>query len=127
MTTKPSLGRPSKLTDELMKKAQDYADFGYEEQGDIVPSVAGLAVYLGIGRSTIYDNKDEFSDTLEQIQLKQEQKLINGGLIGSFNATIVKLMLSNHGYSDKQVIDNTSSDGSMSLGNIKVEFIGNEN
>lgn len=127
MTTKPPLGRPSKLTDELMKKAQDYADFGYEEQGDIVPSVAGLAVYLGIGRSTIYDNKDEFSDTLEQIQLKQEQKLINGGLIGSFNATIVKLMLSNHGYSDKQVIDNTSSDGSMSLGNIKVEFIGNEN
>lgn len=127
MTTKPPLGRPSKLTDELMNKAQDYADFGYEEQGDAVPSVAGLAVYLGVGRSTIYDNKSAFSDILEQIAQKQEQKLINGGLLGGFNATIVKMMLTKHGYSDKQVVDNTSSDGSMSPGGIKIEFIGNDN
>lgn len=127
MTTKPQLGRPSKLTDELMNKAQDYADFGYEEQGDAVPSVAGLAVYLGVGRSTIYDNKSAFSDILEQIAQKQEQKLINGGLLGGFNATIVKMMLTKHGYSDKQVVDNTSSDGSMSPSSIKIEFIGNDN
>ena len=40
--------------------------------------------------------------------------LINGGLMGDFNASIAKVMMTKHGYSDKQEIDNTSSDGSMS-------------
>jgi hypothetical protein len=39
--------------------------------------------------------------------------LIDGGLIGDFNPTITKLMLTKHGYSDKQEVDNKSSDGSM--------------
>ncbi|MDF7480882.1 DNA-packaging protein, partial [Proteus mirabilis] len=44
----------------------------------------------------------------------QEMKLINSGLAGDFNATITKLMLANHGYSEKQEVDHTSSDNSMS-------------
>ena len=108
-------GRPTKLTDELIGKAEMYLT-DYPSNGDIVPTVAGLSVYLDIAKSSIYkyrDESDRFSDTLERIESLQESKLVNGGLIGDFNATIAKLMLSNHGYSEKQVVDNTSSDGSM--------------
>lgn len=109
-------GRPTKLTDELISKAEMYLT-DYSSNGDIVPTVAGLSVYLDIAKSSIYKYRDEsarFSDTLERIESLQESKLVNGGLLGDFNATIAKLMLSNHGYSEKQVVDNTSSDGSMS-------------
>lgn len=37
-----------------------------------------------------------------------------GQLRGDLNSTIVKLLLANHGYSDKVQQDVTSSDGSMS-------------
>lgn len=109
-------GRPTKLTDELISKAEMYLT-DYPSNGDIVPTVAGLSIYLDIAKSSIYKYRDEsarFSDTLERIESLQESKLVNGGLLGDFNATIAKLMLSNHGYSEKQVVDNTSSDGSMS-------------
>ena len=109
-------GRPTKLTDELISKAEMYLT-DYPSNGDIVPTVAGLSIYLDVAKSSIYkyrDESDRFSDTLERIESLQESKLVNGGLLGDFNATIAKLMLSNHGYSEKQVVDNTSSDGSMS-------------
>ena len=108
-------GRPTKLTDELIAKAEMYL-VDYMSNGDIVPTIAGLSVYLDIAKSSIYkyrDESDRFSDTLERIESLQESKLVNGGLLGDFNTTIAKLMLSNHGYSEKQQIDNTSSDGSM--------------
>lgn len=108
-------GRPTKLTDELIAKAEMYL-VDYMSNEDIVPSVAGLSVYLDIAKSSIYKYKAEnarFSDTLERIESKQEQMLLKGGLMGDFNPTITKLMMSNHGYSEKQHIDNTSSDGSM--------------
>ncbi len=117
MTDENKIGRPSKLTDELMEKAQAYLD-NYLSNDDIVPSVAGLAVYLGVSKQTIYNYKEQnsdFLDTLEAINAKQEQLLLKGGLVGDFNSTITKLMLVNHGYSDKQAIDHTSSDGSMGL------------
>ena len=39
--------------------------------------------------------------------------MLSGGLGGAYNAAITKLMLANHGYSEKVQQDNTSSDGSM--------------
>ena len=115
MATKNKVGRPSKLA-ESIEKAKEYLMGGYEAVGDVVPSVADLACYLGISRSTAQEYaKDnvEFSGTLEAIKTLQENKLINKGLVGDFNPTITKLMLANHGYSDKAEIDNKSSDGSM--------------
>ena len=79
--------------------------------------MAGLACYLGKHKSSMYEyskQNKEFSDTLEAIKTVQENKLINKGLTGEFNSPIVKLMLANHGYSEKQEIDHQSSDGSMS-------------
>lgn len=115
MATKNKVGRPSKLA-ESIEKAKEYLMGGFEAVGDVVPSVAGLACYLGISRSTAQEyakDNAEFSGTLEAIKTLQENKLINKGLIGDFNPTITKLMLANHGYSDKAEIDNKSSDGSM--------------
>ena len=116
MATGNKVGRPSKLADSL-EKAKEYLLGGYETVGDVVPSVAGMACYLGISRSRAYEyakQSTEFKDTLEHINTMQERGLINKGLNGEFNATITKLMLANHGYSDKAEVDNKSSDGSMS-------------
>lgn len=110
------IGRPSGLTPELIEKAKTYLLDGFEEFGNIVPSVAGLGCYLGIGRSTIYEYKalsKEFADTLDAILMKQEMLLINGGLNQTFSGTITKLMLANHGYSDKVETDITTNGGSI--------------
>lgn len=109
-------GRPSGLTEELIAKAQLYLLGGYVDAGDAVPSVAGLACWLGKGRSSMYEyakQDDRFSDTLEGILAVQEKLLITGGLTAGFNATITKLMMANHGYAEKVETDTKSSDGSM--------------
>jgi len=109
-------GRPTLLNTELKEKAKEYL-FRYEEQGDVIPSAAGLACWLGIAKSSVYlygEQDKEFSDTLSAIQAKQEVVTLNRGITGDFNSTIAKLVLANHGYSDKVQQDHTSSDGSMS-------------
>lgn len=45
-------GRPTKYTDELLEMAEQYINV-YKDEGDVIPSLAGLALYLGIARSTM--------------------------------------------------------------------------
>jgi hypothetical protein len=117
--------RPTKYGKEAQEKAEDYL-LRYEELGDVVPTAAGLAVYLGVSKSTIYlwaeKNKD-FSDTLKMVNAIQESRLSSGGLSNSMNASIVKLMLSNHGYSEKSQVDHVSSDESMKPTHIVLEGV----
>ena len=113
---KRPVGRPTKYNDEMQAKAKYYLLQGFEEQGDAVPSLAGLCCYLGVVRSTVYlwsETYPQFSDTLLAINEKQEAMLISGGLRGEMNSTITKLMMANHGYSDKVEQAHTSPDGSM--------------
>ncbi len=110
------VGRPSKYTEELLKKAAGYVAYAYSE--DKLPSIEGLALYIGVKRSTIYDwakqpEKEAFSDILENILAHQAEALINKGLKGEYNSTITKLILTKHNYSDKQEMDLSSSDGTM--------------
>lgn len=103
------MARPTKYTPELLDKARDYLD-NWETLGDVLPSHVGLAIHLSLGKSTLYDwgkekNKAEFSDILENLLCLQERELLNKGLLGGFNATLTKLVLSKHGYSDKQAIE----------------------
>tara|TARA_R110000772_G_scaffold123063_6_gene229288 strand:+ start:3381 stop:3776 length:396 start_codon:yes stop_codon:yes gene_type:complete len=112
------MARPTKYNAELLEIAKDYL-INYEELGDVVPTVAGLACELQINKDTIYDwikheDKHEFSVTVKEIAHIQERKLVSGGLSGAMNSMITKLLLNNHGYSEKHVVDNKSSDGSMS-------------
>ena len=96
------------FTDEIEQAAKDYIDGGFET----IPSVVGLAVHLKVSKSTIYkwaeDNLGTMSDTLELCNDKQHVMLTSKGLTSEFNATITKLMLSNHGYSEKTSTDITS-------------------
>jgi hypothetical protein len=102
-------GRPSKYTPEMVENAKDYLAT-YRQLGRMIPSNAGLAVFLGVSRDTLYEwakdeEKAEFSDILNKIQAKQEEVLIDKGLDGEFNAAITKLALGKHGYHDK--VDST--------------------
>lgn len=81
-----------------------------------LPSVAGLAVYLGVARQTVRDwanqgeQEDaedlyvEFSTIVETVLAEQELRLSSKGVSGEYNSVISKLLLTKHGYSDKQDI-----------------------
>ena len=111
------MARPTKYSAELLEVAKQYL-VNYEELGDVVPTVAGLACEMQINKDTIYDwikheDKHEFSVTVKEIAHIQERKLVSGGLSGAMNSMITKLLLNNHGYNDKSAVDHSSSDGSM--------------
>ena len=118
-------GRPTEYTTEILEKAQEYLDSCVDEEYDWtktdgdkstsyehrirvnLPSIEGLARYLNIARSTLYlweKEHQEFSDILGDIKAEQAQRLIKNGLSGDYNSTISKLILTKHGYSDKQEI-----------------------
>lgn len=114
---KRPIGRPSKLAQEHLDGAAWYLKGGFEERNEVIPSIAGLACFLGVDRRQIYDwgeQNPDFGSMLEAIKAAQEVLLLNNGLRGNFNATITKLALFNHGYSDK--IENAVS-GGISLEN----------
>nr|WP_314272422.1 terminase small subunit [uncultured Kingella sp.] len=97
-------GRPSSFTQQHFDGAEWYLKGGFQERGEAVPSIAGLVCLLGAARNQIRDwgrQHEHFGDLLEAIKAKQENLLINKGLQSDFNPTITKLMLANHGYSDK--------------------------
>lgn len=115
------VGRPTKYTDDMPDKAWHYVE-NYQDYGDVVPMVAGLAVALGLHKDTIYEwcndpQKRQFSDAVRAIEDAQHKALVNGGISGAYNPTITKLMLSsNHGYSEKQAIEQTvEHSGSVNL------------
>lgn len=127
------VGRPSKLDAGFIAKAEDYL-LAHEELGDAVPSIAGLSVETGVDRKTLHawargefpvnvndDICQAYCHIYDRLMATQERKLLSGGLGGSMNATITKLMLTKHDYSDKVEQDNRSTDGSMSpAGTLKV-------
>lgn len=113
--SKKPVGRPTKYNDELQALADSYI-FSYKDQGDVIPSRVGLCCFLGIAKSTSFEWADiypEFSATLAAIDALQENVALNRGLDGTFNATIVKLVMANHGYSDKQAVDHTTNGKDM--------------
>lgn len=109
------VGRPSQLA-ETMERAKKYLyDEEWKDHG-VIPSVAGLACYLGKSRKNIYvygEQDESFKHILDAIVVLQEHLLLNNGLNGTFNSNITKLVLGKHGYHEKTEIDNTSSDGTM--------------
>lgn len=112
-----AVGRPSKYNEELQALADSYV-FNWAEY-DVIPSRVGLCCFLGINKATSFDwdkIHPEFSATSKAIEALQERVALNKGISGEFNSQITKLVLSNHGYSDRQAIDHTSADGSMSTG-----------
>ena len=118
-------GRPTKYSEDLQKKADRYVNGEHADAGDVVPTMAGLACHLHINRSTVHEwikTNEIFSDTLDRLMMTQERMLVSGGITGAYNSTISKLMLANHGYSEKIQQDQVCSDGSMTAPT-KIEII----
>ncbi len=98
-------GRPTKYTKKFLETAKDYLE-NFEDYGDVIPSIAGLAVVSSLARETLRawsheEDKAEFSVILANILSKQERVLVNKGLSGDFNSAITKLVLGKHDYHDK--------------------------
>ena len=126
-------GRPTDYCDEIVEKARQYVLSAEDE--DInqlagltqkgtelfksrikvnLPSIEGLSLHLGISRETVYDwesqeSKKVFSDIIMKLRAKQAIQLINKGLSGEYNSTIVKVLLSKHGY--REGVEQTGKDG----------------
>ena len=106
-------GRPIEFSDQIITDAYDYITrcedtFKDNKLKVNLPSIEGLALHLEIARSTVYkwqSEYPEFSDILELLLQKQAQALLNNGLSGSYNSTIAKLILSKHGYTERQEIE----------------------
>jgi len=105
------MGRHTECSQEMADQASEYIE-NYSKCGDAIPSAVGMAIELNVAESTLYkwaeDGHFDFSETLAFCKTAQHRKLMNMGLTGEFNATIVKLALSNHGYSEKTSTDLTS-------------------
>jgi hypothetical protein len=130
MTKKNKNGRPLKYkesfndeVDKYLDQCQDSVEEFHKTRGDKsdtyervqkvkLPTIVGFSVYLGVNETTVYDwakKYPSFSQSLGRIKDVQHQKLIDGGVSGTYNSTIAKLMLSsNHGYKEKS--DITSDD-----------------
>jgi hypothetical protein len=118
-------GRPIEYNQGYTEKAEEYLlscedeeiEKGSEDRPVYslkvkLPTKGGLAKYLGVARDTLYDwssKYPEFSDIMESLSAEQEDKLINNGLSGDYNPTIAKVLLTKHGYVDKQETDLTSA------------------
>lgn len=103
------VGRPGKYNAKMQAQADEY--LATWDERDAIPSRVGLCCFIGISKSTSYEweaEYPEFSDTLGAIEALQEHTAINKGITGAFNSTIVKLVLANHGYSERQAVDHTS-------------------
>jgi len=121
----PKMGRPTKLTEEIIKQAENYIAGDWEKLKHVMPSAVGLAKVIGVSKKTLYnwaDNNDDFLHILAELNTEQEFTLLNKGLSGEFNTAITKLVLTKHDYSDKVSQDVTSSDGSMKP--VVVELVG---
>ena len=130
MATTKSVGRPTKYTSSMNSKVDKYLTGCVDKIEDYhktqglqsntfdrlvhvkLPSVEGLAEYLGVARSTIFkwaEEQPEFSDSLEKLVEKQKKLLIENSLGGHYNPTIAKLILSaNHDMVEKKEVDHTS-------------------
>lgn len=105
------MARPTKYTPELVERALEYIE-NYQEYGDAIPSIAGMACELKVAETTLYDwakkEDNEFSNILAQCKINQQRVLLNGGLSGDMNSNIVKLVLGKHGFHDKQDTNQTN-------------------
>ncbi len=138
------MARPVKYTKDFTEKAHEYVDSCEDTVENVVigqsdkfttykqkitvklPTIEGLARFLGIHKDTIYEWEkkfDEFSDVIGDLRAKQAEKLINSGLSGDYNATLSKVLLSKHGYRDSAEVTHSLPEGqTFKIGNTEITF-----
>jgi len=118
------MARPTIYNEEILNKTTEYIngckDFELENKliKVNIPTIEGLARYLDINKTTIYawrKEKEEFSNLIETLLAEQATRLVNGGLTGSYNSTIAKVLLTKHGYRDATDSDVTSGGDKITI------------
>jgi hypothetical protein len=102
-------GRPSKYDEPMQAKAEEYLTVWPDLIVPCIqqfPSVAGIALFLGIARETVWawstdEQKPEFSNVIARLMAEQELILASKGISGEFNSPLCKLFLYKHGHSEK--------------------------
>lgn len=91
--------------EETIKLARKYIASCKDKGKEVnLPTAAGLALALNVAKRTIYNWADEYPEflhILDELNKSQENKLINNGLSGKYNANIAKLVLGKHGYKEQ--------------------------
>jgi hypothetical protein len=109
-------GRPTLYSEEMQKKADEYLDFSlFEtyskeivvkdqiqtinlERPNSIPSIASLALHLGVHRETLYNwakAERQFFDTLEHLRQKQQHFLEYHGLTRGYDSGFAKFLAVN--------------------------------
>ncbi len=116
-------GRPTKYKPDLIEKVDEYLKTCVEEVEDYIksdgakstsyqrivhaniPKRQGFASYIDVNVDTLNEwskKYPDFSVALKKIDREQHNRLVEGGLSGTYSPVITKLMLSNnHGYREK--------------------------
>jgi hypothetical protein len=124
-------GRPTIYNQEIVDKTKEYLETYHKSGEEVIPTIEGLSLFLGIDRSTVYDwikqaEKKEFSYITRKITAKQQTILMNKGLEGKFNPAITKLMLGTHGISEKNYTEIAGVDGKPVITKIERVIIDNK-
>jgi hypothetical protein len=115
-----------KFNKDVMTIAKDYL-VNWRKTGDRIPMVSGLLLEIGrhgmpVSRNTIYvwaAKYPQFKAAIELLKLLQVRELKNGGLAGTHNAVITKLLLAaDHGYMERQAVE---LDATLALTNLSDE------
>ena len=97
-------GRPPKWNRRMLGIVRKYAE-NSNEFGDKVPTVAGLAIQLGVSKFTLFhwaEHKTELKQLLERLNTAQENILIQLAGTKQYSDAIAKLLLARHGYVEEQ-------------------------
>lgn len=126
------MGRPTKYEgDATLERVTEYFFDSKMVADDNVPSIDGLAVYLGVDRGTVYnwmDKHPEFFNTVKRGEAHQTRAIINI-LTDKDKYTQGAIFVAKNilGWKDKVEQDNVSSDGSMATGKpTKIELVAYE-
>lgn len=95
-----------------------YMAQGYGNPGQKCPTVNDFALQIKITKQTLLNWRDKFPawrEKYDELKLFCEEALVQGGLSDTYNANFAKFILSaRHEYAEKTIVDNQSSDRSMS-------------
>lgn len=96
-----TIGRKTIYSEMMLEATLKYVENFDTLTKAIVPSVAGLSLYLKCSRSSIENwrkEHDDFGFVIEMLLASQEELLINKGLANEYNTGIARMMLFNHGW-----------------------------
>lgn len=140
--TKHAGGRPTEYNEEIITKTEEYIkqcvddiEEYHKTRGDKsdtyerivrvrLPTIEGLAVYLKVGKQTLYDWEKvnpKFLDVMNDLRNIQADRLINNGMNGDYSPVIAKVLLTKHGY--REGIDQTTNDKDMPIPILKLDAL----